>query len=95
LLVTCREICISVFIMTAEGAFKPDFAVERFNRLREENYKRFRWTRTTVRSTVLLGIVVPAVTYVLIASQQDLWDWRGTLKGEPLIRAAPKQEENL
>ncbi|KAJ7581018.1 hypothetical protein C8J56DRAFT_1168586, partial [Mycena floridula] len=60
----------------AGGGSRFEYSVERHNRLREENYRFFRWNRRTVRSSVILGIVVPGITFMIFSNQQDRWDWR-------------------
>ncbi|KAF8634361.1 hypothetical protein AX15_000972 [Amanita polypyramis BW_CC] len=70
--------------MGAHGTVKIDPAIERFNRMREEAYKHFKWTRTTVRTTVLGFIVVPGILYYLAGTGYRRWDWVARRKGEPL-----------
>ncbi|KAM6500753.1 hypothetical protein JOM56_003767, partial [Amanita muscaria] len=64
--------------------YKTDPAIERFNRMREEAYKNFRWTRTTVRTAVLGFIVFPGLLYGLSQVGYRRWDWIARRKGEPL-----------
>ncbi|KAK2460531.1 hypothetical protein APHAL10511_007001 [Amanita phalloides] len=70
--------------MGAHGAVKPDPAIERFNRMREEAYKNFGWTRKTVRTAVLGFIVVPGILYYLSNTGYRRWDWIARRKEEPL-----------
>ncbi|KAF8327043.1 hypothetical protein F5887DRAFT_899191, partial [Amanita rubescens] len=63
-----------------------DPAIERFNRMREEAYKNFRWTKTTVRTAMLGFVVVPGIFYYLSSAGYHRWDWIARRKGESLIQ---------
>ncbi|KAK0210529.1 hypothetical protein DFS33DRAFT_1293777 [Desarmillaria ectypa] len=71
--------------MAGHGPYKfIDPAVERFDRYRETNYLRFRWTPSNIRAGVLAGIVFPTAIYLLASSTDSRWKWTGTLKTESL-----------
>jgi len=82
--------------MAGHGYVKHDPAIERWNAMRENAYKHFRFTpRTTIQS--LCGLVVVPGVVLYIASQTNLkWEWRGKLKTESLSRnpPAPAEEES-
>ncbi|KAG9013020.1 hypothetical protein FRB94_004413 [Tulasnella sp. JGI-2019a] len=80
------------------GALKPDPALERWNLMREDVYKHFKFTPSVTRKVILWAAIVP-VTAWAIASQQDYkWDWAGKGKTESLYRTprtpAPAGEES-
>ncbi|KAF8724424.1 hypothetical protein AX14_008846 [Amanita brunnescens Koide BX004] len=77
--------------MGGHGAVKIDPAIERFNRMREEAYKNFRWTKTTVRTAVLGCVVAPAIIYYFSSAGYRRWDWIARPKGEPLNVSIQKQ----
>ncbi|PAV24393.1 transmembrane [Pyrrhoderma noxium] len=66
------------------GVLKHDPAIERWNKMREDVYKNFRWTKATTRTAVLSMIVIPALTVYIAANQDTKWSWAGKRKGESL-----------
>ncbi|PFH47057.1 hypothetical protein AMATHDRAFT_7128 [Amanita thiersii Skay4041] len=70
--------------MGAHGAVKQDPAIERFNRMREEAYKNFRWTRGTVRTALLGFVLFPGTLYYLSRMNHTRWDWVARRKNESL-----------
>jgi len=68
---------------------KTDPAFERWNIMREDVYKHFRFTPSVTRKVVLWAAIVP-VTAWYIASQQDYkWDLAGKGKKESLLKHPP------
>jgi len=77
--------------MAGNPLFKEDPAIERWNRMREEAYIHFRWTRKTVRTAVVGFVVVPGIVYYLASKYQYKFDWLQR-KGEPLLPTAAKPQ---
>ncbi|GLB35285.1 putative nadh ubiquinone oxidoreductase [Lyophyllum shimeji] len=77
--------------MAGNPLVKEDPAIERWNRMREDAYLHFRWTRRTVQSAVVGFIVVPGIVYYLASKYQYKYDWQQR-KGQPLMPSAAKQE---
>ncbi|KAI0073404.1 hypothetical protein K474DRAFT_1710738 [Panus rudis PR-1116 ss-1] len=64
---------------------RKDPAIERWNTMREDVYKYFRWTpRTTITAVIGLG-VVPGLIYYLASKEDYKWNWHGKRKGETLL----------
>jgi len=70
--------------MAALDSVKPDPAIERWNIMREDVYKHFKWTRRTTRTGMIGMVLVPAAVYALCAVTDSKYDWRGKRKGESL-----------
>ncbi|TFY82961.1 hypothetical protein EWM64_g1045 [Hericium alpestre] len=70
--------------MAGHGYVKHDPAIERWNRMREDVYKYFKFTRRATWFSLAGCVFVPAA--IALASQQtDLrWSWPGKRKGESL-----------
>ncbi|KAF5386732.1 hypothetical protein D9615_001783 [Tricholomella constricta] len=77
--------------MAGNPLVKEDPAIERFNRMREEAYLNFRWTRRTVRTAVVGIIVIPGVVYYLASKFHNKFNWLQR-KGEPLLPTTAKPE---
>ncbi|KAF8892695.1 hypothetical protein BD779DRAFT_1205329 [Infundibulicybe gibba] len=77
--------------MAGHGAEDP--AIERFNRMREEAYKNFRWTRQTTRTALLGFIIVPGVIYYFSNQYHMKWDWVAKRKGESLDTVSKSQTD--
>ncbi|KAF9496001.1 hypothetical protein BDN71DRAFT_1589253 [Pleurotus eryngii] len=75
------------------GAVREDPAIERFNRMREEAYLGFRWTRRTVRTTLLGMFIMPGVLLWASAKTDARWAWTAKLKNEPLAKHAHSEPE--
>ncbi|KAF7796779.1 hypothetical protein EIP86_007962 [Pleurotus ostreatoroseus] len=72
----------------AGSYLKHDHAIDKFNDLRANYYRFFRFTpRFTIISVASL-IVIPGICVYTFADQTDKWDWRGKRRGEPLARQA-------
>ncbi|KZT28607.1 hypothetical protein NEOLEDRAFT_1175902 [Neolentinus lepideus HHB14362 ss-1] len=73
---------------------KHDPAIERWNAMRENAYKYFRFTpRNTFIGIV--GVVIVPGTLLYIASQTDnKWNFNGKRKGESLLIHAPQPESS-
>ncbi|KAF9459553.1 hypothetical protein BDZ94DRAFT_1005303 [Collybia nuda] len=69
---------------------KEDPAIERFNRMREEAYLKFRWTKRTTRTAIIGFIVIPGAMYYLASQYTLKFNWtnpRGQmLTGSPMKR---------
>ncbi|TBU47006.1 hypothetical protein BD309DRAFT_887440 [Dichomitus squalens] len=78
--------------MAGHGYTKLDPAVERWNVMREDVYKHFRFNSRTARQSILGMIVFPAAIFALSYNQFGVWDWTGKRKGESLARIAPAPE---
>ncbi|KAF7777460.1 hypothetical protein Agabi119p4_3532 [Agaricus bisporus var. burnettii] len=68
----------------AHGPLKEDPAINRFNTMRESAYLRFRWTPTTVRTTMLGFVLVPLAIYYIADRHDARWDWTAKRRGESL-----------
>ncbi|KAG5645839.1 hypothetical protein DXG03_005181 [Asterophora parasitica] len=56
--------------MAGNPLVKEDPAIERFNRMREEAYLKFRWTSKTVRTAIVGFIILPSAVYYLASEYQ-------------------------
>ncbi|TFL06861.1 hypothetical protein BDV98DRAFT_556819 [Pterulicium gracile] len=74
------------------GALKLDPAVENFDRVRESSYKTYRFTRRTVISAFIGGVLLPATVYILSEATDRRHNWVARLRSEPLTR--PLEESN-
>ncbi|RDB23994.1 hypothetical protein Hypma_008854 [Hypsizygus marmoreus] len=70
--------------MAENPLVKEDPAIERFNRMREEAYLNFRWTRRTARTAVVAGIVLPGIVYYFASKYQWKFQWQKR-KGESIL----------
>ncbi|KAF8061458.1 hypothetical protein FPV67DRAFT_1509065 [Lyophyllum atratum] len=77
--------------MAGNPLVKEDPAIERWNRMREDAYLHFRWTRRTVRTAVVGFVVVPGIVYYLASKYQDKFVWTQR-KGEPLLPTTAKPQ---
>lgn len=73
---------------------KTDPAIERWAYMRENVYRNFKFTPTVVKRAVTLGVVVPGLVYYVASGQNYTWNFRGTRKGESLLRDAQAQSES-
>ncbi|KAJ7667233.1 hypothetical protein B0H14DRAFT_3074034 [Mycena olivaceomarginata] len=64
-----------------------DAAIERQSLMREEQFKHFRWTNRTVRSTFWGLLIIPVGLYLTIHATQNKWDWTGKRKGQSLDKS--------
>lgn len=72
------------FTMAGHGFVKHDAAIERWNLMREDVYKHFRWS-PRITAQVIGGMIVFPLTIYYIASKTDLrWKWTAKRKGESL-----------
>jgi len=70
--------------MAGFGCVKTDPAIERFNAMRENVYKHFRFTpRAAVQSIVGL-VAFPVAIYLVSAATDTRYNWVGKRKGESL-----------
>ncbi|KLO07383.1 hypothetical protein SCHPADRAFT_836826, partial [Schizopora paradoxa] len=61
-----------------------DPAVERWNRMREDTYKNFKWNNRTARAAIIGMAIVPGVVYYIATKTDRRYSWAGTRKGEHL-----------
>ncbi|KAI0060899.1 hypothetical protein BV25DRAFT_1992693 [Artomyces pyxidatus] len=75
--------------MAGHGYVNHDPSVERWNRMREDVYKHFRFT-SRASWISLTGLVFVPGALLWLSSRQDLkWSWRGKRKGESLYSVPP------
>ncbi|KAJ7715939.1 hypothetical protein DFH07DRAFT_862489 [Mycena maculata] len=63
-----------------------DAAIERHSLMREEQYKHFRWTNRTVRSSMWGAAIIPVGLFLVIYANQNKWDWSGKRKDQTLSK---------
>ncbi|THH08531.1 hypothetical protein EW145_g2637 [Phellinidium pouzarii] len=63
---------------------KVDPAFERWNRMREDVYKNFRWTKSTTRIAFVGLVAIPGLVCYICWKQDAKYSWAGKRKGEPL-----------
>ncbi|KAJ7046523.1 hypothetical protein C8F04DRAFT_1247609 [Mycena alexandri] len=63
-----------------------DAAVERYNLMRENQHKNFRWTNMTLRSTLWGIFLVPIGLYLTMHVNTNAWEWTGKRRGESLAK---------
>lgn len=69
--------------MAGHGYTKRDVAIDRWNFVREDAFRHFRFTnRATLQVMGLLS--VPVAIYYLASVTDRTLDWRGKAKGESL-----------
>ncbi|KAJ6455844.1 hypothetical protein C8R45DRAFT_1035897 [Mycena sanguinolenta] len=74
--------------MTGHAHVKvQDAAIERQSLMRENQFKHFRWTNRTVRSTFWGVLIIPVGLYLTIYATQNKWDWTGKRKDESLAKS--------
>jgi len=74
----------------AHGYVKKDPAIERWNLMREDVYKHFRFT-SRASWISLTGLVFVPGALLWLSAQQDLkWNWVGKRKGESLYTTPPR-----
>ncbi|ETW85559.1 hypothetical protein HETIRDRAFT_379576 [Heterobasidion irregulare TC 32-1] len=79
--------------MAGHGYVRTDASVERWNRMREDVYKHFRFT-SKASWISLTGLLFIPAGMVWFSAQQDLkWSFSGKRKGESLYRIAPPAAE--
>jgi hypothetical protein len=77
----------------ADLYYKPNPQIEAWSKRREELEYEFRWTRSTIASVLIGGIVVPLGMYHFIAYTGHLEDeWNGRETGRDFMwSASPKR----
>jgi len=70
--------------MAALDSVKLDPAVERWNKMREDAYKNFKWNNRTARTALIGMVVIPGVVYYIASKTDGRYNWAGTRKGENL-----------
>ncbi|KAF8496701.1 hypothetical protein F5888DRAFT_1803887 [Russula emetica] len=76
--------------MAGHGYVNTDPAVDRWNRMREDVYKHFRFTSRASWISLTGMLLVPGALLYLSARQDLKWNWIGKQKGESL-RSRPLQ----
>jgi len=71
------------------GALRPDPAFERWNAMREDVFRHFRFTPSVTRNVLFWAGVVPVATWYLASNQDYKWDWAGKGKTDSLYKTAP------
>nr|GAT57594.1 predicted protein [Mycena chlorophos] len=64
-----------------------DGAIERQSRMREDQFRHFRWTQRTLRSTFWGAVFIPVGLYLAISASTNKWDWTAKKQGESLSKA--------
>ncbi|GBE82597.1 predicted protein [Sparassis crispa] len=77
--------------MAGHGYTKHDPAIERWNSMRENAYKHFRFTPRTTWQSVCGLLLVPGAVLYLAAHEDCKWSWMGKLKNESLARVQPSR----
>jgi hypothetical protein len=70
--------------MAAASYLKLDPAIERWNRMREDAYKHFRFTRRTTLISLTGFVFVPGAIYYLASQTHLKYKWTGKRRGESL-----------
>ncbi|KAF8478930.1 hypothetical protein DFH94DRAFT_693318 [Russula ochroleuca] len=71
--------------MAGHGYVNNDPAVDRWNRMREDVYKHFRFTSRASWISLTGMVLVPGALLYLSAQQDSKWNWTGKQKGESLL----------
>jgi hypothetical protein len=69
---------------SAHNLTKLDPAIERWNNMREDVYKHFRFTRRTSWIAFCGFVFVPSALFYIANSTDLKWRWTGKLKNESL-----------
>jgi len=69
--------------MGGHGYVKHDPAIERWNLMREDVYKHFKFTPRAAVISIVGLLVFPASIYWVAANTDSRWKWGGTRKGQP------------
>ncbi|EIW85283.1 hypothetical protein CONPUDRAFT_150105 [Coniophora puteana RWD-64-598 SS2] len=72
--------------MAAHSFIKLDPAVERWNRMREDAYKHFRFTPRTTFVSLMGFVFVPGAIYYLSTQTTNKWSWAGKRKDQALAK---------
>ncbi|THH14334.1 hypothetical protein EW146_g5982 [Bondarzewia mesenterica] len=73
----------------AHGYVKHDPAVDRWNRMREDVYKHFRFTTKASLISLAGMVLIPAGLLWFTAQQDRKWQFPGKRKNESLYRIPP------
>ncbi|KIK31341.1 hypothetical protein PISMIDRAFT_670382 [Pisolithus microcarpus 441] len=73
--------------MAVPSFVQLDPAIERWNRMREDAYKHFRFTRRTSLITFTGCVLIPSVIYYVASETQYKFNWTGKRKGDSLVRS--------
>ncbi|KAI0287932.1 hypothetical protein BC826DRAFT_1041686 [Russula brevipes] len=76
--------------MAGHGYVNTDPAVDRWNRMREDVYKHFRFTSRASWISFTGMVLVPGALIYLSAQQDRKWNWSGKRKGESLLSHPPQ-----
>ncbi|KAH8081888.1 hypothetical protein HD553DRAFT_343961 [Filobasidium floriforme] len=78
------------------GGFEPvkiDPAIERWNHMRENVYRTFKFTPKTARQVTLWGALVPALVGLGAWAANGQLDWAGKQRGQSLYASAPGPQQ--
>ncbi|OBZ75068.1 hypothetical protein A0H81_04711 [Grifola frondosa] len=78
----------------AGGYMKHDAGIDRWNTMREDMYKHFRFTPRTVWQSIIGLVVFPGAVYYISLKTDSKWSWAGKLKGQPLARIPSVSESS-
>jgi len=78
--------------MAGHGYTKLDPAIERWNNMRENAYKHFRFTPRTTWQSLCGLVLIPGAIFYLASNQDMKWSWSGKLKNQSLARVPPAAE---
>jgi len=70
--------------MGGHGYTKVDPAIERWNQMREDAYKKFRFTPRTTLFALWGFCIVPGTIFYLSTLTDSRWNWSAKLKGQSL-----------
>ncbi|KIM65096.1 hypothetical protein SCLCIDRAFT_22902 [Scleroderma citrinum Foug A] len=73
--------------MAVPSFVQLDPAIERWNLMREDAYKHFRFTRRTTFVALTGCLFVPAAIYYLASQTHYTFKWTGKRKGESLVQS--------
>ncbi|KAI0317769.1 hypothetical protein OF83DRAFT_1171722 [Amylostereum chailletii] len=79
--------------MAVHDVVKHDPAVERWNHMREDAYRHFRFTNKATWLALAGLVIVPSAIYTLASSEDNKWNWTAKRKGQSLYRIPPPSLE--
>ncbi|EIM90510.1 uncharacterized protein STEHIDRAFT_154326 [Stereum hirsutum FP-91666 SS1] len=79
--------------MAGHGYVKHDPAVERWNSMRENVWRYFKFTRQTTKVSLIGLVIFPGAIYLTSTLSIGKWDWKGRRKDETLLRNPPAAVE--
>ncbi|KAI6038972.1 hypothetical protein EDC04DRAFT_2895708 [Pisolithus marmoratus] len=73
--------------MAVPSFVRLDPAIERWNHMREDAYKHFRFTRRTSLIAFTGCVLIPSVIYYVASKTQYKFRWTGKRKGDSLVQS--------